>query len=90
MAMLFFLCKSLFAWPFVCDVVRLLIPRIWVTLRGSAWLQVLTEAGGTMERWRRRVGRQDRGESERCSGPAGGSPQATSDIPLSDGLMRLP
>ena len=35
------------------------------------------------------------GETERCrvedrSSPAGGSPQATSDIPLSDGLMRLP
>ena len=69
-------------------------------LRGFAWIQVLTEDGGTMERWHgseveRKEERQGRGETERCrvedrSRPAGGSPQATSDIPLSDGLMRLP
>lgn len=66
----------------------------------SARFQVLTEDGGTMEWWHgseteRKEERQGRGETEQCreedrSGPAGGSPQATSDIPLSDGLMRLP
>ena len=44
---------------------------------------------------RRKEKGRKRGETERCrvegrSSPAGGSPQATSDIPLSDGLMRLP
>lgn len=40
-------------------------------------------------RWRER--KKERGDRvEDGSGPAGGSPQATSDIPLSDGLMRLP
>lgn len=48
--------------------------------------------GSEMER---KEERESRGETERCreedkDGPAGGSPQATSDIPLSDGLMRLP
>lgn len=62
----------------------------------SARLQVLTEDGDTMEWWlgsetegkEKEEGQGERGESERCrvedrSGPAGGSPQAMSDIPLS-------
>lgn len=95
---LFSLCKFLFTCPFVSGVQfssYVLILR--VMLRGFAWIQVLTEGGGTMERWHgSEVERkEERGETARCrvedrSRPAGGSPQATSDIPLSDGLMRLP
>lgn len=70
-----------------------LSPGFGVVVQG----RVLTEDGGTME-WRHgsemerkeeREVRQHRRVEDRSS-PAGGSPQATSDIPLSDGLMRLP
>lgn len=43
----FFLCKFLFTWPFLPDVVRFLSPGFWVVVQG----RVLTEDGGTME-WR--------------------------------------
>lgn len=44
-AALFFLCKFLFTWPFLPDVVRFLSPGFGVVVQG----RVLTEDGGTME-----------------------------------------
>lgn len=79
-------------------------PRDLGYVAQSAQLQELTEDSGTMQRRhgsemgrkkQKNGGRQRGEEIEHCTvkdgrGPAGGSPQAMSDIPLSDGLMRLP
>lgn len=99
----FFLCRFLFTCPFVSDVV--LFFCFFLSLGFGLRCGVLHSHGYRRRMWRhngvmawlwdgKKKGRK-RGETERCrvegrSSPAGGSPQATSDIPLSDGLMRLP
>ena len=100
---LFFLCRFLFTCPFVSDVV-LLFFFFFLSLGFGLWCGVLHSyeyRRRMVAQWRdgmalrRKEKGRKRGETERCrvegrSSPAGGSPQATSDIPLSDGLMRLP
>lgn len=75
------------------------IPRIWVALQGLHGYEYRRRVAEQKTDGTERKGKREKaGEKERerrrrvedRNGPAGGSPQATSDIPLSDGLMRLP
>lgn len=96
-ARLFSLCKFLFTCPFVSDVrfLALGFGLCWTVCMSTSIDRGWRHNGVMAWLWDGKKERQGRGETERCrvedrSSPAGGSPQATSDIPLSDGLMRLP